>query len=88
MMAPVAPHITEEIWAKLGRPYSVHMQSWPMVDEAAAAEDMVTLVIQVNGKLRDRIEVSATTSEEEVKCLALASASVPRNILAMEHHAR
>ena len=76
MMAPVAPHITEEIWAKVGKPYSVHTQPWPIVDEAAAAEDMITLVIQVNGKLRDRIEVPATTSEEEVRSLALASASV------------
>ena len=78
MMAPVAPHITEEIWAKLGKPYSVHTQPWPIVDETAAAEDMITLVIQVNGKLRDRIEVPATTSEEEVRALALASSSVKK----------
>jgi len=78
MMAPVAPHITEEIWAKLGKPYSVHTQPWPIVDETAAAEDMITLVIQVNGKLRDRIEVPATTSEEQVRSLALASPSVKK----------
>ncbi len=78
MMAPVAPHITEEIWAKLGKPYSVHTQPWPIVDETAAAEDMITLVIQVNGKLRDRIEVSVTTSEEELRSLALASPSVKK----------
>jgi leucyl-tRNA synthetase len=78
MMAPVTPHIAEELWAKLGKPYSVHTQPWPEVDEVAAAEDMVTLVIQVNGKVRDRIEVPVTTSEQEVKTMALASASVKK----------
>jgi leucyl-tRNA synthetase len=76
MMAPVAPHITEELWFKMGKPHSIHTQSWPIVDEAAAAEDMVTFVIQVNGKVRDRIEVPVSTDEAEVKNLALASASV------------
>jgi leucyl-tRNA synthetase len=76
MMAPVAPHIAEELWNKLGKRYSVHTQPWPVVDEAAAAEDMVTLVIQVNGKVRDRIEVPVTTNEQEVRTLALASTSV------------
>jgi len=78
MMAPVTPHIAEEIWAKLGKPYSVHMQPWPVVDETAAAEEMITLVIQVNGKLRDRIEVPASISEDEVKTIALESPSVKR----------
>ena len=63
-----------------GKPYSVHTQPWPEVDEAAAAEDLVTLVIQVNGKVRDRIEVPVTTSEQEVKTMALASASVKKFI--------
>ena len=80
MLAPVAPHIAEELWAELGKPYSVHTQPWPAVDEAAAAEDMVTLVIQVNGKLRDRIEVPITTGEDEVKALALASPSVKKHL--------
>ena len=78
MMAPVTPHIAEELWAMLGKPYSVHTQSWPVVDQDAAAEDMITLIIQVNGKLRDRIEVPVTTSEEEVKTMALASPSVKK----------
>jgi leucyl-tRNA synthetase len=78
MMAPVAPHITEELWAVLGKHYSVHTQPWPVVDQAAAAEDMITLVIQVNGKLRDRIDVPVSTSDEEVKALALASPPVKK----------
>jgi leucyl-tRNA synthetase len=51
MMAPITPHIAEELWERLGKPYSIHTQSWPEVDEAAAAEEMVTLVVQVNGKV-------------------------------------
>ncbi len=57
MLAPVAPHISEEIWANLGKPYSIHTQNWPVVDEAAAADESITLVLQVNGKVRDRLVV-------------------------------
>ena len=48
MMAPVTPHIAEELWVRMGKPYSIHNQSWPEVDDEAAAEDMITLVVQVN----------------------------------------
>jgi leucyl-tRNA synthetase len=76
MMAPIAPHIAEELWAILGKPYSIHTQPWPQVDEDAAAEEMVTLVVQVNGKLRDRITVPVDIGEEAAKQAALASAAV------------
>ncbi len=78
MLAPVAPHISEELWAQLGKPYSIHTQSWPEVDEEAAREDEITLVVQVNGKVRDRIAVSADISEEEAKTRALASEVVQK----------
>jgi leucyl-tRNA synthetase len=78
MLAPVAPHITEELWSLLGKPYSIHTQSWPQVDEAAAAEEEVTLVVQVNGKLRDRITVAVNISEADAKAMALARESVQR----------
>jgi len=73
MMAPVTPHIAEELWEMAGKPYSVHTQAWPEVDAAAAKEDEITLVVQVNGKLRDRITVAAGISDEEAKAKALAS---------------
>ena len=57
MLAPVCPHIAEELWEKLGKPYSIHLQPWPEVDEEAAKDELITLIVQVNGKLRDRIEV-------------------------------
>jgi len=71
LLAPLAPHLAEEMWALLGQPYSVHQQSWPAYDEALTKAKMVTLVAQVNGKLRDRVEAPATISVEEARALAL-----------------
>lgn len=78
LLAPVAPHIAEELWAQSGKPYSIHQQSWPVADEAAAREDEITLVVQVNGKLRDRINVPAGISEADAKTRALASEAVAK----------
>ena len=80
LMAPFTPHIAEELWERSGYDYSVHTQSWPEYDEAAAAEEMITLVVQVNGKVRDRIEVPADISEEEAKAAALASRGAQRHM--------
>ncbi len=71
MMAPVAPHIAEELWAEYGKPYSIHTQSWPKVDEEAAQEDEITLAVQVNGKVRERITVAADASEDFIQAEAL-----------------
>jgi leucyl-tRNA synthetase len=73
MLAPVAPHLAEELWQHMGMPYSVHNSQWPKVDEAAAAEDVITLVIQINGKVRDRITVPAEVTEQQARESALAS---------------
>jgi len=79
MMAPVAPHITEELWTNhLGKPYSIHQQLWPQVDEAAAREATIEIPVQVNGKVRDRIVVSADASEDQIKSAALASEIVKK----------
>lgn len=80
LMAPITPHIAEELWLRSGRPYSVHQQSWPKADPAAAKEDEVTLVVQINGKLRDRITVPAGISEAEAKEHALASEAVRKQL--------
>ena len=79
MLAPVAPHIAEELWTEqLGKPYSIHQQKWPEVDESAAKEDTIELPVQINGKVRDRITVAAGASEEEIKTAALASDAVKK----------
>ncbi len=76
MMAPFTPHIAEELWARIGGPYSIHQQEWPSADMAAAAEEMITLVVQINGRVRDRIELPADITDEEAKRAALASQKV------------
>jgi leucyl-tRNA synthetase len=79
MLAPVAPHITEELWTNhLGRPYSIHQQPWPRIDEAAAKEDTIEIPVQINGKVRDRITVAADASEDDIKSTALASEVVKK----------
>ena len=79
MLAPVAPHIAEELWTNyLHRRYSIHQQPWPKVDEEAAKEDMIEIPVQVNGKVRDRVLVSAEADEEEIKTTALASEVVQK----------
>ena len=80
LMAPVTPHIAEELWEQLEKPYSIHGQPWPEYDEALAKEDQITLVIQVNGKVRDRVPASADISEQQAKEIALASESVARHV--------
>jgi len=81
MLAPVAPHVAEELWTNyLGKPYSVHQQQWPKVDEAAAKEDMIELPVQINGKVRDRITVAADASEDEIRSAALASEAVKKHL--------
>ena len=77
MMAPAVPHMAEELWTNvLGQPYSVHTQPWPKVDESATVVDEFTLIVQVNGKLRDRIQAPVGISKEDAEKLALASEDV------------
>lgn len=71
LLAPTAPHLTEELWHRLGKPYSIHNQRWPQYDEELAKEEEFTLVIEINGRLRDKVKVPASISEEEAKRIAL-----------------
>ena len=74
MLAPFAPFAAEELWREvLGHADSVHVSRWPSFDAALAAEDTVTLVVQVDGKVRDTVEVPADA--DEARCLELARAS-------------
>ena len=62
----------------MGKPYSIHQQSWPIVDEAATKEDTVELPVQINGKVRDRIIVPAEATEDDIRSAALASEAVQK----------
>jgi leucyl-tRNA synthetase len=76
LLAPMAPHITEELWSATGHQDSVHDQIWPEYDPLLIVDDVFTVVIQVNGKVRDRLEVASDISESELQELALKSAKV------------
>lgn len=87
LLAPFAPHLAEELWSTLNpKPYtldpgySVHRERWPKYDPKLAKEEKVTIVIQVNGKLRDKIEAESGTLKEEVLKLAKASPKVQRHL--------
>lgn len=76
MLAPFAPHLTEELWHRLGGPGSVHQAPWPEVDPEAAREEELLIVVQVNGRLRDRVRVPAGADEALLRERALASERV------------
>jgi leucyl-tRNA synthetase len=71
MLAPSAPHLTEELWSLRDRPYSIHRQPWPTWDAELAREDSVTLPVQINGKVRDTIEVPADLARDEAQVRTL-----------------
>ena len=84
LLAPFAPHLAEELWHRLGNQDSVCRQPWPAFDSRVAQEKRVTLVVQVNGKVRDRLTVECDLPEEELKALALASEGAQRHIAGKE----
>ncbi|NMC64976.1 MAG: class I tRNA ligase family protein, partial [Acidobacteria bacterium] len=75
LLGPFAPHLAEELWQKTGRTTLVAQTSWPSYNPELAKEEMITIVVQINGKLRDKFEVEAETEEELLKEKAL---SLPR----------
>jgi len=76
LLAPTAPHLAEELWQQRGHDYSIHNQDWPQWDEELARDEEITLVVQVNGKLRERIVVPVSITEAQAKQLVLESKRV------------
>ena len=76
LLAPLAPHITEELWHMTGHSGSIHQSMWPTYDEAMTHDETFTLVVQVNGKVRERIEVSADITEGQARQVALENPRV------------
>ncbi|MEM7030462.1 MAG: leucine--tRNA ligase [Chloroflexota bacterium] len=79
-LAPFAPHISEELWQRFGKVGSIHQQDWPTWDESKISTETFTLIVQVNGKVRDRLTVPATITEDEAKRLAAESEIVQPQI--------
>ena len=80
MLAPAAPHIAEELWERIGGEYSVHQQEWPTWEEEKAADEEITLIVQINGKVRDRIQVPSTISDQAAQQMALESEAIQRHL--------
>ncbi len=78
LLSLVAPYTAEEMWERLGHQPTVARAGWPVVDEALLVEDSVTAVVQVQGKLRARLEVSPDISEADLEAAALADEAVQR----------
>lgn len=78
LLAPFAPFLTEELWERLGNTSSIHTARWPQVDADAIRSQVMTIVVQVNGRVRDRLEVPHDLSEEEIKRQAQASKKAQR----------
>ncbi|WOF77633.1 leucine--tRNA ligase [Stutzerimonas kunmingensis] len=78
LLAPITPHISHELWQQLGKQGAVIDAQWPKVDESALVQDSLTLVVQVNGKLRGQIEVPAAATREEVEAAARGNENVLR----------
>ena len=76
LLNPLAPHLTEELWSRLGHDKTIAYEPWPTFDAAKAAVSMVTVVVQVNGKLRDKMEVNKGISKEELEKMALSNEKV------------
>ncbi len=80
LLAPIAPHLAEELWQRLGHATSVHLERWPEADASALVRDEVRYAVQVNGKLRGEIEVSADAADEAIVTAAKAAPNVARHL--------
>jgi leucyl-tRNA synthetase len=80
LLSPMAPHLSEELWQRLGHAQSLAWEPWPVADPALLVDESVTLVVQVNGKKRDELRVPADAGEEAVRAAALALESVCRHL--------
>ena len=80
LLAPACPHLAEELWSRLGYEFSVHNQAWPVFDERLVVEETVEIVVQINGKIRDRLVIPADADEAFVKEKALSSQTIQNGL--------
>ena len=76
ILSPFAPHLAEELWQKLGNENSIFLQTWPVADEKYLKDEEIEMVVQVNGKVRERLLVAIDVTEDEVKETALENEKV------------
>ena len=84
ILAPFAPHMTEELWREFGEKESIHLSTWPEYDESKIRDEKIKIMIQINGKIRDEIMIDNGADEEEVKKLALSQPKVVEKLVGAE----
>ncbi len=80
MLSPIVPHITQQLWYELGHDELLAEIKWPLCDESALKRDEIELVVQVNGKLRSKINVAANADNDSIQAMALADEKIVTNI--------
>ncbi len=80
MLSPITPHVCQQLWAALGHSSTVVIADWPNIDESALQQDSIQMVVQVNGKLRSKLMISAAASKDDIEAAALADEAIQRNI--------
>ena len=76
LLSPFVPHIAEELWKIIGKEKSILETNWPEYDKSAIVEDVVTMIVQVNGKLRSKVEIPSNAKEEDLKRVVLADPKI------------
>ena len=80
MLAPYAPHLAEELWQQLGETESVHISQWPEFNPDLVQDEIITIVLQINGKVRASIEVPADSTQDEISKLAQGNENIVRHL--------
>ncbi len=80
LLSPIVPHITHTLWAALGHTDAVLDSAWPVVDQSALVQESITLVVQVNGKVRGRVDVPADAARETIEAVVLAEDNVQKHM--------
>jgi leucyl-tRNA synthetase len=84
LLSPIVPHLTQELWVMLGKDQNLADAAWPVYDQAVASEEQITIVIQINGKVRSRITVPVDEEVDKIKALAMADEKITRMITGKE----
>jgi leucyl-tRNA synthetase len=84
LLSPIVPHLTQELWVMLGKDQNLAEAAWPVYDQAVASEEQITIVIQINGKVRSRITVPVDEEVDKIKALAMADEKITRMITGKE----
>jgi leucyl-tRNA synthetase len=84
LLSPIVPHLTQELWVMLGKDQNLAEAAWPVYDQAVASEEQITIVIQINGKVRSRMTVPVDEEVDKIKALAMADEKIARMLAGKE----